>query len=143
MRTVPRPPSLSLRPKGMTTRPEAVRSDQGQGPVMIRAPSRDARKIRFNNNKTHKTALIILHQRRPSNTLKCIWTLKQVALGDYLRTSSSSSSRLNLPRNKSRTTLHKSSKSLTTTLSPKIIPEWGEPKKRNNTPCQLTLTTES
>jgi hypothetical protein len=74
----------------MIIRPEVALSGQDQGQVMIRVRSREVRKIRFNNNKTHKTALIILHQRRPSNTLKYIWTRGQVALGDYLRTSSSS-----------------------------------------------------
>jgi len=53
---------------------------------MIRAPSRELRKLRFTNSKTHKIALITLHQRRPSNTSKYIWTLEQVALGDFLRT---------------------------------------------------------
>jgi hypothetical protein len=72
MRMALRPPSLSLQPKGMIIRPEVARSGQGQGPVMIRVQSREVRKIRFNNSKTLKTALITLHQRRQSNTLKCI-----------------------------------------------------------------------
>ncbi len=135
--------SLSLRPKGMIIRPEVARSGQDQGQVMIRAPSREVKKTRYNNSKTHKMCLIILRQRRPSNTLKYIWTREQEDLEDFRRTSSSSSSRLTLPRNKSRTTQHKSSKSWTTTLSLKIMPEWGGRKKRNNTHCQLTLITES
>jgi hypothetical protein len=56
----------------MIIRPEVAHSVQGQDPVMIRAQSRELRKIRFNNSNTHKTCPIILHQRRPSNTLKYI-----------------------------------------------------------------------